>query len=200
MTSLYWIRALLKDIAGAAMLVTSHTDGLAQDCSNTSAKPSIRSSLCNSSEAQAPIDFIYKCKIYKCPIFKWIAVTCLKNRTPGSSPSKGHQGDMAYHSTLSPFKLLSITVFYFPICLTHASYVMLPIDTDNPYRLSIISGRIFVVIFQQDDSLWGPCWPIYLQRKPSLNCWIVVERAKIMFISIHIIGNYKISIYRGRDR
>ena len=29
-------------------------------------------------------------------------------------------------------------------------------------------------------------WPIYLQSKLSLNCWIAVERAKITFISIHI--------------
>ena len=35
----------------------------------------------------------------------------------------------------------------------------------------------------------GRCWPIYLESKPSLNCWIAVEKAEITFISIHINAN-----------
>ena len=29
----------------------------------------------------------------------------------------------------------------------------------------------------------------YLESKPSLNCWIAVERAEITFIAIHINAN-----------
>ena len=34
------------------------------------------------------------------------------------------------------------------------------------------------------------CWPIYLESKPSLNCWIAVERVKVTFASKHIIANH----------
>ena len=40
-----------------------------------------------------------------------------------------------------------------------------------------------------DDSLWDPYRPIFLQAKPSLNCWITAEGTKITSISIHIIAN-----------
>ena len=39
------------------------------------------------------------------------------------------------------------------------------------------------------DHPWGRRWPIYLASKPSLNCWIAVERAEITFISIHTDAN-----------
>ena len=55
-----------------------------------------------------------------------------------------------------------------------------------------ISGRIFpwhCISIKNSDHPWGRCWPIYLESKPSLNCWIAVERAEITFISIHINAN-----------
>ena len=45
------------------------------------------------------------------------------------------------------------------------------------------------ISIKNGDHLWGRCWPIYLESKPSLNCWIAVERAEITFISIHINAN-----------
>ena len=45
------------------------------------------------------------------------------------------------------------------------------------------------ISIKNGDHPWGRCWPIYLESKPSLNCWIAVERAEIMFISIHINEN-----------
>ena len=58
-----------------------------------------------------------------------------------------------------------------------------------------ISGRIFpcrCISTKTVIILWGRCycWPIYLESKPSLNCWILVERAKVTFISRHIIANH----------
>ena len=31
------------------------------------------------------------------------------------------------------------------------------------------------------DHPWGRCWPIYLESKPFLNCWIAVERAPYLY-------------------
>ena len=45
------------------------------------------------------------------------------------------------------------------------------------------------ISIKNGDQPWGRCWPIYLESKPSLNCWIAVERAEIAFISIHINAN-----------
>ena len=51
----------------------------------------------------------------------------------------------------------------------------------------IFPGRCISI--KNGDHLWGRCWPIYLESKPSLNCWIAVERAEITFISTHINAN-----------
>ena len=45
------------------------------------------------------------------------------------------------------------------------------------------------ISIKNGDHPWGRCWPIYLESKPSQNCWIAVERAEITFISIHISAN-----------
>ena len=45
------------------------------------------------------------------------------------------------------------------------------------------------ISIKNGDHPWGRCWPIYLESKPSQNCWIAVERAEITFISIHINAN-----------
>ena len=55
-----------------------------------------------------------------------------------------------------------------------------------------IGDKIFpcrCISIKNGDQPWGRCWPIYLESKPSLNCWIAVERAEIAFISIHINAN-----------
>ena len=58
-----------------------------------------------------------------------------------------------------------------------------------------IGGRIFPCCCISTKTVvvvWGRryCWPIYLESKPSLNCWIVVERVKVTFASKHIIANH----------
>ena len=45
------------------------------------------------------------------------------------------------------------------------------------------------ISIKNSDHPWGRCWPIYLESKPSQNCWIAIERAEITFISIHINAN-----------
>ena len=55
-----------------------------------------------------------------------------------------------------------------------------------------IGDKIFpcrCISIKNGDHPWGRCWPIYLESKPSLNCWIAVERVEITFISIHINAN-----------
>ena len=55
-----------------------------------------------------------------------------------------------------------------------------------------ICDKIFpcrCISIKNGDHPWGRCWPIYLESKPSLNCWIAVESAEITFISIHINAN-----------
>ena len=56
---------------------------------------------------------------------------------------------------------------------------------DRIFPCRCISTKTVVV-------LWGRCycWPIYLESKPSLSCWIAVERAEVTFISKHIIANH----------
>ena len=50
-----------------------------------------------------------------------------------------------------------------------------------------------VVVFQQKGRSFYEVGvtvdPIYWESKPSLNCWIAVERAEVKFISKHIIAN-----------
>ena len=46
--------------------------------------------------------------------------------------------------------------------------------------------------FQLQRGALGACdfqMPCGVGHKPSLHCWIVVEKAKITFVSIHIIAN-----------
>ena len=56
-----------------------------------------------------------------------------------------------------------------------------------------IGDRIFpcrcISIKKKSACLWDPCWPIYLQTKPSLNCWIAAERTKFTFILILLTAN-----------
>ena len=55
-----------------------------------------------------------------------------------------------------------------------------------------IGGKLFSLSLyfnKNGDHPWGRCWPIYLESKPSLNCWIAVERAEITFMSININAN-----------
>ena len=50
----------------------------------------------------------------------------------------------------------------------------------------LIDGSLALYFNKNGNHPWDRCWPIYLESKPSLNCWIAVERAEITFISTHI--------------
>ena len=54
---------------------------------------------------------------------------------------------------------------------------------------SVVEFSLALYFNKNGDRPWGRCWPIYLELKPSLNCWIAVERAEITYISIHINAN-----------
>ena len=70
-----------------------------------------------------------------------------------------------------------------------------------------IGDKIFpcrCISIKNGDQPWGRCWPIYLESKPSLNCWIAVERAEIddkdVFPNLVCIFVYMfIMYYRGRS-
>ena len=85
------------------------------------------------------------------------------------------------HSTGQPGKLCEKKIFTF-------DFHILP-----EHRR--IGGRIFpcrCISTKTAVVVWGRCycWPIYLESKPSLNCWIAVERDEVTFISKHIIANH----------
>ena len=58
----------------------------------------LKSSHCNSFEEQAPVDFIYRC-----PIFKWVAETWIHDSVSGYSPSNGWQASHPLVHVHSPF-------------------------------------------------------------------------------------------------
>ena len=135
--------------------------------------------------------------------------------SPGCSPIFGEQCSFTYLPLFSLFFLYFLPLFLglpFHLVWSTLHIHMVWLNSDRPtrnvgnYMKKYFLHLIFTFYLNTDASVikkfpcrcisiktadhpWGRCWPIYLESKPSLNCWIAVERAEITFISIHINAN-----------